>query len=48
MEKEGRESSYISKYPNQSDLKSIYQGLPIAGTADDMFCLGSHMDANNM
>lgn len=45
MEEEGRGSSHISKYPNQSDLKSIFQGLLIAG---EMFCLGSHMAANKV
>lgn len=48
MEQEGRGSSYISKDPNQSDLKSIFQRLPIAGTAGEMFCLASQMEANKV
>lgn len=42
----GRGSSHISKYFNQSDLKSIFWGLVIPGIADERYCLGSYMDGN--
>lgn len=48
MEEEGRGSSHISKYPSQSDPKSIFQGLLTPGAAGEVFGLGSHMDANKV
>lgn len=48
MEGERRGSSRISKYSDQSDLKSIFQGLLIPGTAGVKYCLGSYRDVNKV